>query len=171
MEAELTALAASGATTLVQLMVQDTWGHLRGRLAAFFARGGGDGGAVGGQLDAARAELVAARQAGDAGTAADVEEEWRARLRRVLRADPDAATELRTLLAELGATPARGGTISVVHSMISGGTQGAVIQGRDINGAVTLGAWPPAEQPPRPDPAPDPGSGAGPGSPPDDTPD
>jgi hypothetical protein len=141
-EAELTALAASGATTLVQLMVQDGWSHVRGRLAAFFARGG-DGTAVDGQLDAARTEVVAARQSGDTGTAADVEEEWRARLRRVLRADPAAAAELRALLAELGAPP-EAAPISVVHNTISGGTQNApVVQARDINGALTLGTPPP----------------------------
>lgn len=140
-EAELTALAASGATSLVGLMVSDAWGQVRGRLAAFFARGG-DGGTVGGQLDSSRAELVAAQQAGDADTAADVADEWRARLRRVLRADPAAAAELRALLDEFG-SPTGSGSISVVHNTFSGTAYNSpVIQARDVNNLSIGGAWP-----------------------------
>lgn len=133
-------------------MVSDAWGQVRGRLAAFFARGG-DGQPVDGQLESSRAELVAARQGGDAGatadTTADVTDEWRARLRRVLRADPAAAAELRALLDEFG--PAAGsGSISVVHNTVSGGDSrgGTVVQGRDFTIGSIGATWPAPPAPP-----------------------
>lgn len=155
-EAELTALAASGATTLVGLMASDAWTQVRGRLARFFARGG-EAGPVDAELELSRQELSAA------GAADDVEAEWRARLRRTLRADPAAADELRLLLAELDPAASRGTTVTV-HNIIGGGVQhGPVIQGQNF-GAVTFHA--PGSVPPRvipaaaPEPPPD-GAGTG----------
>ncbi|GHC64584.1 hypothetical protein [Streptomyces flavofungini] len=142
MDAELTALAAAGATALVQSMVGDGWASARERVVGFFTRRraeGGDGGVVAGELDEAREELVAARDADDADTAADVQAEWRNRMRRALRDDPEAAAELRVLLDELtpdGGEEGRGG---VVRNSISGGVQhGNVIQAHTV-GDVTLG--------------------------------
>ncbi|SEG56489.1 hypothetical protein SAMN05216223_106280 [Actinacidiphila yanglinensis] len=134
-EAELAGLASSGATALVGLMVSDAWGQVRGRLAAFFARGGDPGG-IDRQLQDSHAALVGAREAGDEDTAADVADEWRARLRRVLRADPGAADELRSLLAEL-APGTSGGGVSIVNNSVSGGIHHGIIQGRDFLGPAT----------------------------------
>ncbi|MEU0458698.1 hypothetical protein ABZ322_38330 [Streptomyces sp. NPDC006129] len=133
MEAELAALAASGATTLVGLMVSDSWTAARDRVARFFARRSDDG-AVEEELQSAQAELAAARDARDDDAAAGVEAEWRTRLRRALEADPRAAEELRSLLAELD--PREGGEPSVsVHNSISGGVQhGPVVQGQSFSG-------------------------------------
>nr|WP_157166762.1 hypothetical protein [Streptomyces typhae] len=128
-------------------MVGDGWTAARERVVGFFSRrraagaAGAAGGedAVAGELDEAREELVAARDAEDADAAADVQAEWRNRLRRTLRADPEAAAELRALLAEL--TPADGseGSGGVVHNSISGGVQhGNVIQAHTV-GDVRLG--------------------------------
>lgn len=141
MDAELTALAAAGATALVQSMVGDGWTHARERVVGFFTRrraengDGADGAAVAvaGELDEAREELVAARDADDADTAADVQAEWRNRMRRALRGDPEAAAELRLLLDELapdGGEEGRGGS---VRNSISGGVQhGNVIQAHTV---------------------------------------
>jgi hypothetical protein len=139
-EAELMALATAGATTLVQQMATDGWNRVRERAVAFFAaRGSASPEAVGSDLDAARSELVAAREDDDHETAADLQAEWRGRLRRVLRADPEAAAELRALLAEVEReAPAQ--QIRDVHNTISGGTQhGTVVQGGSISG-VNFGA-------------------------------
>ncbi|WJV49442.1 hypothetical protein [Streptomyces flavofungini] len=144
MDAELTALAAAGATALVQSMVGDGWAHARDRAVGFFTRrraADGDGAAlaVGGELDEARAELVAARDAQDADTAADVQAEWRNRMRRALRDDPEAAAELRLLLDELAPDESEDGRSGNVRNTISGGVQhGNVIQARTV-GDVTLG--------------------------------
>ncbi|MGW1806557.1 hypothetical protein [Streptomyces sp. NPDC002078] len=104
MDAELVALASSGATTLVGLMVTDGWQQVRGRFAALFRQQGTD---VDEELERSRDDLVAARQARDVATAEDLVAEWRSRIRRLLAADPGAADQLRTLLDELPG-PAQG---------------------------------------------------------------
>jgi len=137
MEAELAALVSSGATTIVGLMATDLWAGTRERIGRLFARGG-DPAAVGAELEASRSDLIAARESGDEVMVAEVETEWRSRLRRVLQADPAAVADLRALLeevdSELGAT---GG--SMVHNSISGGVQhGPVIQAHTVNGGLTF---------------------------------
>lgn len=132
MEAELAALAASGATTLIGLMATEAWTQARDRVAGFFSRGREE------ELDLSRAELVAAREAGDDQAVADVEAEWRTRLRRRLQADPEAAAELRLLLDELTPQlPAQ--QVRDVRNTVSGGVQhGPVIQAGTISG-LTFG--------------------------------
>lgn len=128
------ALATAGATTLVQQMATDGWNRVRERAVAFFAaRGSASPESVGSDLDTARSDLVAALQEGDEATADDLRAEWRVRLRRVLRADPEAAAELRALLAEVrGEAPAQ--QVRDVHNTISGGTYHAtVIQAGNIS--------------------------------------
>ncbi|MFI9583065.1 hypothetical protein ACIHCQ_14740 [Streptomyces sp. NPDC052236] len=138
MEAELVALAAAGATTLVQQMVTDTWTAARDRLASILSHGSTPPEAIGADLDAARAELVAAQQSGDETTTDDLQAEWRSRLRRALQADPEAAAELRALLEELTPSPPASRTVNVTNT-ISGGTQhGPVIQTGTI-GSIHLG--------------------------------
>jgi hypothetical protein len=151
MAAELTALAASGASTLVGLMVTDGWARAKGRLAAFLARRGGlgDEESVERELADARGELVAAREAADLPLAEDIEADWRLRLRRLLRDDPEAAGRLRELLAELSAEAGlEPGGGSVVHNTVSGGVvHGPVIQGRDFS-QLTFGLGDPRRAPP-----------------------
>ncbi|MFJ4709278.1 hypothetical protein ACIP6I_31115 [Streptomyces anulatus] len=134
MEAELTALAASGATAFVGLMVTEAWTQARGRVARFLARGE-DVDVIDAELEESREELTAARAAADDEAVADVEEEWRIRLRRALRANPEAADELRTLLEELSPLESAGpGPAVSVTNTISGGTQnGPVFQGQTFS--------------------------------------
>lgn len=136
MEAELAALASSGATSLVGLMVSDAWAQARGRFARLFARGGADG-RTDEQLQEAREELLTARESGDTEAAGDVEAEWRTRLRRLLRSDPAAAGELRALLAEL-APQATGGTVVVVNNSINGVANGTVVQGQNVTSGLFI---------------------------------
>ncbi|MFJ4831192.1 hypothetical protein ACIP79_14900 [Streptomyces sp. NPDC088747] len=139
MEAELAALAASGATTLVGLMVSETWVQARDRLARFFARTG-DERAVDEELSLSQGELAAAREADDDAAAADIEAAWRTRLRRALQADPAAAEELRSLLAEIASDDGREPR-STVHNTISGGVQhGPVFQGERFFGVTISGS-------------------------------
>jgi hypothetical protein len=126
MDAELAALAAAGATALVQQMVTDGWGNVRDRVVVFFSRGR-DGEAVQGELEASRADLAAARDADDEEAADDVRASLRVRLRRTLRDDPAAAAELRALLDEL-APPATGPTSIAVNNTVNGGAHHIVIQ-------------------------------------------
>ncbi|MEE1754956.1 hypothetical protein [Streptomyces sp. SP18CS02] len=143
METELMALATAGASALVQQMVSETWEQSRSRLAGFFARrAGADREAVGEELESVRTELLAAGASGDEEARrealAEARTEWRARMRRELRATPDAADELRALLATLP-SEAAGTKPSAVHNTINGGVQhGPVIQTGSI-GSLNLG--------------------------------
>lgn len=102
MEAELAALATSGATTLVGLMVSDSWGQAKARVTRFFARQGGGGEAAADEeLEGARDELSAARNDHGTGTTLDVQGALRRRLLRMLEEDPASAGELLQLLREL----------------------------------------------------------------------
>lgn len=128
------ALAASGATTLVGLMVSEGWNQVRDRVANFFGREG-DEDAAGAELELSRAELAEAREQGDEEAAADVQAALRARFRRALREHPETAEELRALLDEL--TPQSGGArtgAGDVHNSVGGTVNGVVVQGRDMSG-------------------------------------
>ncbi|MBA2948261.1 hypothetical protein [Streptomyces himalayensis] len=139
MDAELSALAAAGATALVQQMVTDRWPQVRDRAVAFFSRRrGGDQAVIEGELEASRARLVAARGAEDQDAEAAVQAEWRNRLRRTLRSDPAAAAQLRALLDELGPVPSAQRQVAV-HNTIKGGAQHrTAIQAGSV-GNLTIG--------------------------------
>ncbi len=144
MEAELLALAGSGASTLVGLMVSEGWTAVRQRIARLLARGE-DVASAAAELDRSRDEVVAARAGGDADAESVTVEEWTPRLRRFFRNDPDAGRQLLALLEELrGETGAE--RSNTVHNMISGGVQhGPVIQGRDFSGGLTFTTAPAPE--------------------------
>ncbi|MEV7272494.1 hypothetical protein ACIQIG_16485 [Streptomyces bacillaris] len=141
MEAELTALAASGATAFVGLMATEAWNQVRGRVARFLAGGedGEDSEAVDAELEESRAALLAARRSGDEDGAADVTAEWRIRLRRALRDNPEAARELRELLDELAPHQPAAPTVTVNNSTNGGTYYSPVIQGHDISGLTFNG--------------------------------
>ncbi|MEU3265474.1 MULTISPECIES: hypothetical protein [Streptomyces] len=141
MEAELTALAASGATAFVGLMATEAWNQVRGRVARFLARGedGEDSEAVDAELEESRVALLAARRSGDEDGAADVTAEWRIRLRRALRDNPEAARELRELLDELEPHQPAAPTVTVNNSTNGGTYYSQVIQGHDISGLTFNG--------------------------------
>lgn len=116
MDAELVALASSGATTLVGLMVTDGWTQARARFARLFGRVQDDTEA---DLEESRAHLIAA--GGSAASRAEVERVWRDRIAALLVAAPEASQELRDILET--AAPR-------VHAEIHGG---------EFNGPVQLG--------------------------------
>lgn len=154
MEAELAALAASGATALVGAMVTESWGQARTRVARFLARRGrsgepegepedeageaGEASQASQALEEGRAQLVAARDADDEGTVAGIEADWRLRLGQLLAREPQAAEELRQLLADLGAAPGAG------VAVIRGGVQYGAFQNSQIHGGITYNVQPPA---------------------------
>ncbi|MCT2589432.1 hypothetical protein LHJ74_05715 [Streptomyces sp. N2-109] len=134
MEPELVTLTTTAATTLVGLMVTDSWNRARERVVAFLARGDdARTPAVEEDLEVVRVELTEAVDSGEEPVLADAEAGWRTRLRRVLAADPEAAAELRALLDELAPLAAGSEGRGTVHNVIGGGTQESVIQGRDFS--------------------------------------
>ncbi|MCX4550996.1 hypothetical protein OG204_12190 [Streptomyces sp. NBC_01387] len=79
--------------------------------------------AVGAELAEVRAELLAARRAGDEQTEAELAADWQRRLRRLLERDPSLGGELRRVLdEELGPLVPPPGPHSV--------TQRATVSGR-----------------------------------------
>ncbi|WP_371501302.1 hypothetical protein OG871_30995 [Kitasatospora sp. NBC_00374] len=136
MEAEIVALATSGATTLVSLMVTELWSEARGRFASLFGRRSED---VGEDLDQARAELLAADD--PSAVAAGAETEWGNRLRRALAADPEAAARLRALLDELSpaaqAAPGPAHTTVTTTTTVNGEFRGVSIQAGSVGSVHT----------------------------------
>lgn len=136
MEAELVALAASGATTLVGLMVSESWERARSGLVRFFGRRTSDE-AADEELRAERAELDRARAAGgadaraDAGTdaGADVQGRLQRRLEEVFREDPAAAEELARLLSELAPDASR----TFVNLVGGGVNHGLILQNSPVH--------------------------------------
>ncbi|WP_129766695.1 hypothetical protein [Streptomyces sp. L-9-10] len=138
MEAELMALAAAGATAVVQQMATDSWAQARDRIVSFFSRRGGEEDVIEGELETSRGELTVAAGAVGEQVALDVEAEWRARLWRALVANPGAASELRAILDEL-APDGGGQQVAEVHNVVSGGTQhGPVVQAGNV-GSLSFG--------------------------------
>ncbi|MGW2698757.1 hypothetical protein [Streptomyces sp. NPDC001340] len=131
---ELATLASSGATTLVGLMVTDSWGHIRTRMAALFRRHGPEEvQRVDAELEQSRADVIAATEAQDQQTQGDVQAEWRLRLRRLLASDPQVVAELREILDEFSTLKASPGP--AIQNVISGGTFNGPVQnnGNQIN--------------------------------------
>ncbi|AKN71721.1 hypothetical protein QR97_19685 [Streptomyces sp. PBH53] len=146
MDAELAAMAASGATTLVSLMVTDSWAHARALMGRFLARAGADTTAITG-LDDARTRLLLTGTAADERATSGIAAEWQTRLGRLVETgaltgeDPSAlGASLRRLAVAAPGHPA------TVHNTVSGGTQhGPIVQA----GTVTGLAFPPDPSPRR----------------------
>jgi hypothetical protein len=136
-EAELMTLAASGATALVGLMVDEAWTATKERVLALFGRGSADAESVDAELEESRGELVAARDASDEQVAADVEAVLRTRLRRLLQQDPDAAEELRELIAEADRRSAP--SMRVTNTITDADIRGSVVQAGRIEGGINIG--------------------------------
>ncbi|MBD3140731.1 hypothetical protein [Microbispora bryophytorum] len=132
MEAELMALASSGAATLVGLMVSDAWTEVKDGIARMLARGRATE-QVAHDLDVSRAELLQVGGSRDGQLLAAVEGEWRARLQELLQAEPALAEDLRRLLTA-GDMP-KAWPLREVHNVITGGVQhGPVIQAGRVSG-------------------------------------
>ena len=109
MDAELAALASSGATTLVGLMISDGWAQTKVRIVNLFARGSSEqAGEITAELDAAQSQLVAATGRPDETVTAGLEAEWRSRFKKLLANDPQSVSELREILNELDPEADRG---------------------------------------------------------------
>ncbi|GAA1712391.1 TetR/AcrR family transcriptional regulator C-terminal domain-containing protein [Streptomyces yatensis] len=84
---ELVALAESGSTSLVGLMVSDSWNHVRETFARFTARECKPKDTLT-ELDGARHRLIAAQKAGDENAVRDISAEWQSYLHLLLCTNP-----------------------------------------------------------------------------------
>ncbi|MEW1680206.1 hypothetical protein [Streptomyces sp. T12] len=102
MDPEIAALAGTAGTTVVTLMVTNAWESARDGMVALWHRfQPARAESIAEELEAGRADLLLAREAGDAESEAELTAEWQGRLRRFLLARPEAAEELRRVLDEL----------------------------------------------------------------------
>ncbi|MFD8299255.1 hypothetical protein ACWEG1_01355 [Streptomyces bauhiniae] len=132
MDPELAALAATAGTTLVSSLTTEVWQRARDGIASLWRRSQPERAeAIAAELDTTRVDLMAAQGGGDADTAAELGAEWQGRIRRLLVARPEAADDLRSLLAEL--TPAAAVTSSVTQHATASGQARVYQAGRDQN--------------------------------------
>lgn len=139
MEAELAALAATTGTTLVTLLATDTWNSVRQGMVLLWRRARPDRAEdVGAELDAARAELLAAQDDSGLRTAAETRDEiraeWQGRVRRLLYAHPELADDLRTLLAETASAASESATPPIPTQQATASGEARIYQaGRDLH--------------------------------------
>ncbi|MFJ3530046.1 MULTISPECIES: hypothetical protein [unclassified Streptomyces] len=135
MDAELAALAASGATTLVSLMVTDSWAQARQLVGRLVARTASDGATVA-ELDASRARLLAADARDQARATREVTDQWHVHLHRLLGTGVVTGDGVRDLLTSLQriADTAGPGPVTVRNSITGGVQEGPVIQSGRITG-------------------------------------
>ncbi|GAA2219890.1 hypothetical protein GCM10010400_76680 [Streptomyces aculeolatus] len=94
---EVAALASTGATTLVGLMVTDGWTQARARFTRLLQRRGS---AVETELETTRSTLLAMSAADSDRARAEAENTWAERLTLLLSSDPEAVSELAEILTE-----------------------------------------------------------------------
>ena len=129
----MVALASSAASALVGAMAKDGWQALRSQVARLLGRG--DRPAE--QLALETLDEDAAGLTPD--TERDVTAAWTARLRDLLRVHPEAAEELRALLAAPGRNVAASGSgVAAGRDVHIQAAYGGVAAGT-INGSVSTG--------------------------------
>ncbi|WP_406382142.1 hypothetical protein [Streptomyces sp. NBC_01618] len=134
MEAQLIELARAAGTAVVTLMATDAWERTREGVVALWRRASparAEG--VLNELDAARNDLLTARESGDELTEQELREAWTGRVRRLLSERPEVASDLRQILSELD-PELRDGAPRTVQMRAAAFGSGRVYQaGRDQN--------------------------------------
>ncbi|GAA4096169.1 hypothetical protein [Streptomyces hundungensis] len=101
MDAAALALITTSANSLVSLMTSEVWDQVKGGLATLYRRGrtAGDG-PIEDELDESARELRESLENGDQETQDELRQQWRGKLRRLIRDEPELITELQSLLSE-----------------------------------------------------------------------
>ncbi|MEU6570113.1 hypothetical protein [Streptomyces parvulus] len=135
MDSELAVLAASGATTLVSLLVTDSWTHARELVGRYLTRTGTDPDTLG-DLQDARTRLLAADATARARTAHEISRRYGDRLCRLAEAEEGGDERLHALLTSLLQLSASTADSSrSVDNRINGGVQhGPVVQSGTVAG-------------------------------------
>jgi hypothetical protein len=135
MELELTALANLAASTVVGGMATAGWESAQQALGELWRRVHPErADTVVAELGEARAEVLVARRNGDERAERELVDEWQARLRRLLVANPEMVPELQRLIDELRSTAheePRAGSVNLVAN--ASGRSRITMSGRDIN--------------------------------------
>jgi hypothetical protein len=134
---DIDALAALAANTIVAAAVTDAFEGLRAKVARVFGRDKPDP-ATERRLEGTRRQLATASPGDLESSQVTQARQWETRFADLLADYPEAAGELRGLLAEFRAsTPQTGGNVT---NMVSGTIHnGPVLMGRDF-GDITIGS-------------------------------
>jgi hypothetical protein len=125
-------LVSSVTSTVVTAMATDAWQSTRDLVVGWWRRTRpGRVDTVEAELEEARRELIAARQARDTATESDLVVEWTARFRRLLREDPELAQAMRQLLADEAGEGARADAGDVLQKVNVRDHGKAYVAGRD----------------------------------------
>ncbi|MGH3901031.1 MAG: hypothetical protein ACRDTA_22855 [Pseudonocardiaceae bacterium] len=141
MDPGLTALTATAATTVVQLLATAAWKQATSAVGSLWRRVHPQRAeTVQAELEERRAEVLDARQAGDGQVEQALVGEWQGRLQRLVVADPQVADELRRVVAELrsvlaDADPPQGARITMQATTF--GSSRVHQAGRDVH--ITTG--------------------------------
>ncbi|WP_431781983.1 hypothetical protein [Streptomyces chumphonensis] len=135
MNSELAVLAASGATTLVSLMVTDSWAHARELVGRYLNRTGAAPDTFE-DLQDARTRLLVTDATERERIACEISRRYGDRLRRLAEADDGSDEALRALLTSLQElSAATADSWRTVDNHISGGVQhGPVVQSGTVTG-------------------------------------
>ncbi|MFG2684270.1 hypothetical protein [Streptomyces sp. NPDC048392] len=135
MDSELAVLAASGATTLVSLMVTDSWTHARELVGRYLSRTSAAPDTFD-DLQDTRIRLLAADATERERAAREISRRYGDHLRRLAEAGGGSDEALRALLTSLLRLSASAtGTWRTVDNRISGGVQhGPVVQSGSVAG-------------------------------------
>lgn len=121
-------LFEEGAKVLTQEMVKGGWTVVQSWIIRVFKGDEAKKQKALGELEESRRELAAA---GESVSAEDVEQNWKTQLRRLLREDPAAAAELRTILDEVAPERGAQNVTNIAHDV-----HGTLIQAGTIHGGV-----------------------------------
>ncbi|MEV8530893.1 hypothetical protein [Streptomyces sp. NPDC051211] len=133
MDLELTALAASAGTAVVNELATTGWRRVQTAVGGLWRRVHPERAeTVEAELEETRSDVLAARQAGDVEGEQALVVQWQSRLRRLLAAEPALAVELRRVLDELEPAPGESGTVITMNATASGGSR-VVQAGRDVH--------------------------------------
>ncbi|MEU6663653.1 hypothetical protein [Streptomyces sp. NPDC046821] len=102
MDPAMAALASTAGTTLVTALTTEAWQRVREAVSSLWRRAEpGRAEAISAELEATRADLLAAQAGGDVESRTELGAEWQGRIRRFLATHPEEAEALRELIGEL----------------------------------------------------------------------
>ncbi|MFF3878196.1 hypothetical protein [Streptomyces sp. NPDC001978] len=130
MDAAALALVTTSANSLVSLMTSEVWEQVKSGVAALFRRGRrAEGGAIEDELDESVRELRASLESGDQETQEELCQQWRGKLRRLIREEPELIVELQSLLNEWSSLEAvKGNATPTIYQTATARDGGRVYQ-------------------------------------------
>ncbi|MGP3771839.1 hypothetical protein ACTWJ8_13465 [Streptomyces sp. SDT5-1] len=138
MDAAALALVTTGANSLVSLMTSEVWEQVKSGIVALFRRGrASEVASVENALDESARELRESLENGDEDTREELSQQWRGKLRRLIREEPELIAELESLLSSWSSlVPAAGDIAPGVQQTATARDSGRVYQqgtGTQIN--------------------------------------